>query len=76
MPPPLVIPLYREAGDGAQQVGFAAVARQMLDRLVDEEAGLLARPLFAEQRDEGRLAGMGVLAGAACPPPLRRRYGR
>ena len=36
----------------------------MLDRLVDEEARLLARPFLAEQRHERRLSGMCVLAGA------------
>ena len=44
-----MIPLYRKARDGPKQVGFGAVIRQMLDRLVDEERRLLSRALFAEQ---------------------------
>src|SRR5690242_18964948 len=36
------------------------MARQMLDRLVDEESRLLPRPFLADKRDEGRLAGMGI----------------
>ena len=38
-----MISFYREAGDRAQEVRLTAVVRQMLDRLVDQEAGLLAR---------------------------------
>ena len=71
-----MISFYRESGDGAQQVGFAAVAGQMLDRLVDEEAGLLPRALLAEERDEGRLAGVARRGRSACPPPPRRRCDR
>ena len=37
---------------------------EMLDRLVDEQGRLLARPFLAEQRHERRLAGVRVLAGA------------
>src|SRR4029079_1639946 len=59
-----MIPLDCEARDRSQQVRLGAMAGEMLDRLGDEEARLLARTLFAEQRNESRLAGMGVLAGA------------
>ena len=41
-----MISFYRESGDGPQQVGFHAVAGQMLDRLGDEEAGLLPGALI------------------------------
>jgi hypothetical protein len=44
-----MVSFYRKAGDGAQEVGLVAVARQMLDRLIDEKARLLPGPLFAEQ---------------------------
>src|SRR5689334_10536205 len=57
-----MVPLYRKARDRTKQIGFAAMPRQMLDRLIDEEPGLLARPLLAEQRYEGRLAGPRILA--------------
>ena len=40
------------------------MARQMLDRLLDEEMRLLPRPVGAGERDEGRLSGRRVLAGA------------
>src|SRR6185369_4855389 len=59
-----VIPLYRKAGDRAQQIGFIAVLRQMLDRLVDEQARLMARPVFPEDRNERRFARLLVLARA------------
>src|SRR5438874_3632071 len=59
-----MVPLNSEARDRSEQVGFSAVAGQMLDRLVDEEARLLARPILSEQRHESRLARMRVLARA------------
>src|SRR5437868_15095480 len=59
-----MVSFYRETGDRAQQVGFFAVVRQMLDRLGDQEARLLPRTLGTEHGDEGRLAGIGILAGA------------
>src|SRR5215218_2391092 len=61
---PLVVPLYRKARDGTKQIRLAAMARQMLDCLFDEQTRLLPRALFAEQRNEGSLAGIGV-------PPCR-----
>ena len=57
-----MVPLYRKSRNRAKQIRFLAMPRQMLDRLGDEEARLLPRALFAEQRDEGRLAGIGILA--------------
>ncbi len=57
-----MVPLDREAGDRAQQIRLAPEALQMLDRLVDEQLGLLARALPAEQGDEGLLALGAVLA--------------
>jgi hypothetical protein len=51
-----------EARDRAKQVRFLAVPRQMLDRLADQQFGLLARPFLADERQEGRFAGIGVLA--------------
>ena len=68
-----MIPLDGEARDGAQQIGFLAMAGEMLDRLVDEQARLLPRALLAEQRDERRLAGIarpcrcGLPAAASSP---------
>ena len=59
-----MVPLYRKARDGAQQIGFSPWPDKMLDRLVDEQARLLPRALLAEQRHECRLARVGVLAGA------------
>src|SRR5258708_26725600 len=59
-----MVPLYRKARDRTKQIGFVAMAGQMLDRLIDEEPRLLTRPRFAKQRDEGRLAG-------ACIPARR-----
>ena len=59
-----MIPFDREARDGAQQVGLLAMIGEMLDRLVDQQCRLLAGALRAEQRDERRLAGAGVLADA------------
>src|SRR4051794_20997722 len=50
-----MIPLDREARNGPQEVGFAPVAGQMLDRLVDEEARLLPRAFLAEERHKGCL---------------------
>ena len=43
-----MVSFYRKAGDGAQEVRLAAVTREMLDRLVDEEARLLASALLSE----------------------------
>ena len=43
---------------------------------LDEQVRLLARALLAEQRDEGRLAGVARPCRCACPPRPRRRYGR
>src|SRR3954465_12489143 len=59
-----MIPLDGEAGDPPEQVRFGAVARQMFDCLVHEKARLLPRALLAQQRHEGRLARMRILAGA------------
>src|SRR4051812_37607654 len=59
-----MVSFYREAGDGAKQIRFLAVPRQMLDCLADQQRRLLTRPVRAEQRDEGRLAGIGVAPGA------------
>src|SRR3954454_4134679 len=64
-----MVALYRETSDCTKQIGFVAMARQMLDRLLDEEARLLTCPRLAEQRDEGRLAG-------ACIPSRRFARGR
>ena len=50
------------AGDVAKQVGLRAKGVEMLDRLVDEQACLFARAFGAEQRKEGLLARIGVLA--------------
>jgi len=58
-----VIPLYGKARDRTKQIGLGPVARQMLDGLIDKETRLLARPFLAEQRHEGRLSGVRVLAG-------------
>ena len=76
VPRPLVVPLYCKACDCAKQIRLVAVARQVLDCLVNQEAGLLPRTLFAEQRDEGRFPGMCVLACVVFRPPLRRRCDR
>ena len=47
-----MIPLYRKSRDRAQQVGLRPVARQMLDRLVDEEADILrALARFVVERE-------------------------
>src|SRR4051794_15113005 len=59
-----MVSLYREAGDGAKEIGLLAVAGEMFDRLVDQEARLLAGTFGAKQRHECRLAGISVLAGA------------
>ena len=42
-----MIPFDRETRDRAEQIGFGAMRRQMLDRLADEETGLLARQTYA-----------------------------
>jgi hypothetical protein len=42
------IPFYGVAGNGAEQVGFLAMAMEMLDRLVDQHLRLLARAVGAE----------------------------
>jgi len=42
-----MVPFDREAGDGAQQIGFGAVIGKMLDRLADQKPGLLAGALLA-----------------------------
>ena len=44
-----MIPFDCEARDGAQQVRFGAMAREMLDRLLDEEMRLLPSPILAQQ---------------------------
>ena len=51
-----------EAGDVAQQVGLFLEQFKMGDRLFGEHQGLGPRPLDAEDGNEGRLAGVGVLA--------------
>src|SRR5690348_10895277 len=63
--PPLssVISLYRKARDGAEEVRLPAVVREMLDRLVDQEARLLPRALLSEQRDERRFPRIGIASG-------------
>src|SRR5437764_12886917 len=58
-----MVALYRETSDCTKQISFVAMARQMLDRLLDEEAGLLTCPRLAKQRDEGRLAGACIPSG-------------
>src|SRR5690242_215199 len=62
--PPLssVISLYRKARDGAEEVGLPAMVREMLDRLIDQEARLLPGALLSEQRDERRFPRMGIAA--------------
>jgi hypothetical protein len=42
-----MVSFYRKARDGAQKVRLAAVAGQMFDRLVHQEAGLLAGTVLA-----------------------------
>src|SRR3954469_8725540 len=64
-----MVALYRESSDCTKQICFVAMARQMLDRLLDQEARLLTRPRLAKQRDEGRLA-------RACIPSRRLARGR
>ena len=59
-----MIPLHREPGDGAEEVGLGAEALEMLDRLADEQIGLLAGPVGAEQRDERLLAAAAILTDA------------
>src|SRR5690348_18363815 len=69
-----MVSFYRKARDGSKQIGFAAVAGEMLDRLIDEEARLLPCAFLAEQRDERRLARIGVapgrLAGSRLAPAM------
>ena len=57
-----MVPLHREARDRAEQVGLGAVALEILDRLADQQAGLLPGAVAAEQGDEGLLALGAVLA--------------
>jgi hypothetical protein len=57
-----VIPFNCEARDGTEQVGFLSVARKMLDRLLDEQSRLLAGAVFAQKRDKGRFARIGIAA--------------
>src|SRR6185437_6473248 len=60
MRPPSMVSLYGKSRDRAQQIRFRAVAGQVLDCLVDQETGLLARPLLSEERYEGGLALVGI----------------
>ena len=64
---PLVIALYGKSCERAQQVCFLAMLRQVLDRLIYENARLLLGPVGAEDRNERRLASFGIL-----PCPLAR----
>jgi hypothetical protein len=43
-----MVSFYREARDCPKQVRLRSVIRQMLDRLLDEKARLLARALGTE----------------------------
>src|SRR5437763_14668836 len=58
-----MVPLYRETRDCTKQIRLAPMARQMFDRLGNEQARLLSRPLLAQQRNECGLAGAGVASG-------------
>src|SRR4051794_9720407 len=57
-----MVPLHREARDGAKELGFGPVALQIFDRLADEQVGLAAGAVAAEQGDERLLALGAVLA--------------
>src|SRR5687767_9864910 len=57
-----MVPLHREASDRSQQIGFRAVALQIVDRLADEQVGLAPGAVAAEQGDERLLALVAVLA--------------
>ena len=59
-----MVSVYSEAGNRAQQVGFLAMARQMLNSLVDEQGRLLPGALGAEHRHESSFACPGILPRA------------
>ena len=57
-----MIPLDREARDGAKRIGRSTEGGEMLDRLLDQRFSLAARAIGAEQRHERLLARAGILA--------------
>src|SRR5689334_1339235 len=63
-PEVLVIPLDSKASERPQQICFRSVTGKMLNCLVHKETCLLLRALRAENRDEGRLSCLSILAGA------------
>lgn len=57
-----MVPLHNEPREITQQVRLCPMLAQVRNGLINQHAGLLARPVRAKQRNEGGLAGRSILA--------------